>query len=327
MDGINGSASQFELGEIPVQTKACGYLTVVSAPVGDVSLPIMVAVGKSHAPVMMVVAGVHGNEYEGQEALRRFFDELCLDTLEGSVVAVPVSNVLAYAGRRRESPDYIDGLNLARTFPGDILGTPTQRLANALCELALKTLTDQDLFVDLHSAESTYNLLPLVGYRLVDQSSRQRSEAAARCLDGFQLWELKHQPGRFNSEIASRGIPSVGTEITGGAGCIEGDVQLYVDALRRLAGFAGVAPYPYSVDLEKRPASMVTVVSPESGFLRTYYERGDSVRTGAIMGEVISPIGEVLGKVEAPAGGLVWGSRRTPMVWAGETCYWIGVEQ
>lgn len=326
MNQIGGKAKGFTLDSIPECAKARGYLSVTTAPVGNVELPILAAVGRKRAPILFVTAGVHGNEYEGQEAVRRFFDELSLDSLEGAFVGIPVCNVFAYSSGRRESPDYVDGSNLNRIFPGDPLGTPTQRLADALVHLVVSTLTPRDLFVDLHSAEKTYNLSPLAGYRAVSNASRERSESAARCLKGFHLHEMKHHRGMFDSEIVEKGIPSVGTEMTGGAGCEERDVALYLAALRSLAGFAGVAPFPYSVDSEAKSAVSVTVTAPESGFLRSRKNRRDQVIAGDLMGEIVSPIGEVMAEIRAPKCGVVWGNRRTPMVWAGETCFWIGVE-
>ena len=49
------------------------------------------------------------------------------DALRGSLVMVPICNVPAYESVLRSSP--IDGLNLARVFPGDSNGTITQRIA------------------------------------------------------------------------------------------------------------------------------------------------------------------------------------------------------
>jgi predicted deacylase len=323
---ISGNAKDFSLAEVPLGTKAAGYLTVTDTPASEVKIPVLAAVGKARHPLLLVAAGVHANEYEGQEAVRQFFDWLPLDSLQGSFLGIPVCNVLAYEHSRRTSPEIVDGANLARIFPGDPHGTPTQRLADALFSLALNHLTNEDLFVDFHSAEETSNLLPLAGYRTVTNSSRQKSVAAAKCLTGFQLWEVKAQSGRFNSEIAERGITSVGTEITGSAGCEERDVSLYFEALRSLSGFAKVAPFPFSSHAEKKALTMGTIFAPESGFLRKRVKLGDRVTAGQVMGEIVSLTGEARGDVVATATGLVTGERRRPMIWAGDTCFWIGTE-
>ncbi len=326
MLSIAGNAKDFALESMSFGVKARGYLKVMDSPGSEVKIPILATVGKSLHPLMFVVAGVHPNEYEGQEAVRRFFDWLPLEELQGSFIGIPVCNTLAYEYARRTSLDCVDGTNLARIFPGDPRGTPTQRLADALFGLAVRHLRPGDLFVDYHSAEDTYNLLPLSGYRAVDNPSRELSMKAARCLRGFTLWEVKSQPGRFNSEIAELGITAVGTEITGSAGCEEKDVNLYFEGLKSLAGFAGVGPFPYSPSSQDKALTMVTVPAPESGFLRKRKKLGERVATGEVMGELVSPAGEVRAEVRSPAAGLVTGERRRPMIWSGDICYWVGVE-
>lgn len=323
---IEGRAKGFSLAEVPSGTKAKGYLTVTDSPGSEVRLPVLAAVGKERHPLLFVVAGVHANEYEGQEAVRRFFERLPLSDLAGSFIGIPVCNVLAYEYATRTSPDCVDGANLARIFPGDPAGTATQRLADALFTIALNHLGVGDLFVDLHSAEDTFNLMPLSGYRAVSNASRERSLEAARCLPGFTLWEVKAQPGRFNSEIAERGITAVGTEITGSAGCEERDVTLYFEGLKSLAGFAGVAPFPFSQAAGDKALTMVTITAPESGFLRKRRKLGDRVSAGEVMGELVSSTGDVRATVVSSVSGLVTGERRRPMIWAGDACYWIGVE-
>lgn len=323
---IEQDIREFSLDRLPMGIKASGYLKVMDGPIGEVRVPVLVAVGATKGPVLFATAGVHGNEYEGQEAVRRFFDGLSPLRMKGSFISIPVCNVFAHEAGERESPAYIDAANLARIFPGNPTGTPTYRLAHALFELVTRTVGSEDLFIDLHSAEKTYNLLPLAGYRTFDNPARARSEAAAKCLNGFRLWELKPQTGRFNAEVAVRGIPSVGTEITGAAGCEEADVSLYVEALRSLSGFLGIAPYPFEGDRDSKPLTMLTVTAPESGFLRRLRKRGDVVTEGELLGSIVSATGEVRAKVVSPSTGIVCGDRRTPMIWAGDTCFWIGVE-
>src|SRR6478752_4693722 len=48
--------------------------------------------------------------------------------------------LFAVASRTRESPLSLDGRNLARVFPGDPFGLPTERLAAALFHLIRRTV-------------------------------------------------------------------------------------------------------------------------------------------------------------------------------------------
>src|SRR5262249_6397038 len=90
--------------------------------------------GASLKPLVMIAAGVHGDEYEGPVAVAELARRLRAETMQGSVVAVPVTNPMAWRAAQRTSPD--DGLNLARTFPGSPSGSPTERLAAAIFAVA-----------------------------------------------------------------------------------------------------------------------------------------------------------------------------------------------
>ena len=67
--------------------------------------------------------GVHGDEYEGVLAIPEVMRRLDPAAMRGAVIAVPVCNVPAFATATRSSP--IDGLNMARVFPGDPGGALT----------------------------------------------------------------------------------------------------------------------------------------------------------------------------------------------------------
>ena len=68
----------------------------------------------------------------------------------------------------------MDGLNLARVFPGDAGGTVTQRLAHHLLCLVERNVGAGDLFVDLHSGSADVAFAPMVGFRDVPGAGRER---------------------------------------------------------------------------------------------------------------------------------------------------------
>lgn len=302
---------------------ASGYLSTCQTPAQEVRLPVLAAVGQQHEPVLCVAAGVHGNEYEGQEAIRLFFDQLDISALRGAVIGLPICNVLAYDARDRVSPSVVDAANMARVFPGNPEGNTTERLARSIFDLVTRNLNSDSVFVDLHSAESTYTLLPLAGYRTVDNRSREKAERAARVLSGFHLWEVPSQPGRLNSEIASYGVTAIGTETTGGAGCTESDVLRYVSALKRLLVHMGMIKGNVPVNEAAVAMRPVILSAPVSGFLRLVKHLGDRVGADEVLGRVIGPLGEVRSEIRAPSDGLICGARRIPLVWASEPCFWF----
>ncbi len=65
---------------------------------------IVEKVGSKDGPHLLVTAAVHGDEYEGVEALRRLIREVDPERLTGRLTVVPVVNESAHgrgdAGRR-----------------------------------------------------------------------------------------------------------------------------------------------------------------------------------------------------------------------------------
>src|SRR2546428_9678284 len=105
-------------------------VTTVAEPAAV--LPLIVIRGESAGPLFIVVAGVHGDEYEGPQAIWQVAQELPPASLRGTLLALPVCNPWAFAAGLRSTPDAIDGANLAREFPGAPGGSPTQRLAGEI---------------------------------------------------------------------------------------------------------------------------------------------------------------------------------------------------
>jgi uncharacterized protein len=282
-------------------------------------LRALVATGRDPGPTLLVVAGVHGDEYEGMEAVRQVFAALDPATMRGSFLGIPVANPLAYAARKRSTPANVDGLNLARVFPGDAGGTVTQRLAYHLLGLVERNVCPGDLFVDLHSGTAAVAFAPMVGFRGGNGHGRGASEEAARHFGIARLWCIPDGPGPFNAETARRGIPTIGTETTGRAGCDPADVATYVAGLHNLLTYLHIrdnTPAPVRFDGPAR--STLDVISPGDGFYRTSVQLLDHVDRGAHLGDIVDLDGDVVVEVVAPMAGEVWASRATPAVRAGE---------
>src|SRR4051812_46124940 len=95
-------------------SKATAWLHVFDELGGPVLLPGLIARGTNAGNLLLAVAGVHGDEYEGMEAIRRCFAELEPADMSGTFIAIPVANPFAYESRARVTPGFYDGLNLAR---------------------------------------------------------------------------------------------------------------------------------------------------------------------------------------------------------------------
>src|SRR5579864_7606427 len=121
-------------------------------------IPVLAIAGERPGPVFVAAAGVHGDEYEGPRALWEVCEALPPSSLSGVLVALPRCNPWAFAAGSRTTPVDIDGVNLARTFPGNAAGSPTERLAASLFAFVVRARPA--LFLDLHSGGVRYRFSP-----------------------------------------------------------------------------------------------------------------------------------------------------------------------
>src|SRR5690606_31474234 len=92
-------------------------------------LPIPIAsIKNGSGPTILLMAGSHGDEYEGQVVLTRLFQSLSVDQVQGQIIFLPMANYPAAKAGARVSP--LDQGNLNRLYPGDENGTVTMAIAH-----------------------------------------------------------------------------------------------------------------------------------------------------------------------------------------------------
>ena len=133
---------------------------------GWIPIPI-VCLKNGSGPTVLLNAGNHGDEYEGQVTLMKLIRELKPEQVQGRIIFNPASNFPAAMAGRRTSP--IDGGNLNRSFPGDPDGTVTQQIA---WYISSELLPLCDAVVDLHSGGSSLMYVPSVLARRPHQDER-----------------------------------------------------------------------------------------------------------------------------------------------------------
>ncbi len=142
-------------------------VSVDRSPYFHVQVPVCV-LRNGTGPRVLVLAGNHGDEYEGELCLARLCRRLEPRALHGTLTILPMANAPAVRAGKRCSP--IDGGNLNRAFPGDSGGTATSRIAHAL---------EQDLFprhdivFDLHAGGTSMAHLPCGLIETQDDPARQ----------------------------------------------------------------------------------------------------------------------------------------------------------
>ncbi len=181
---------------------------------GAVRIPITV-VQNGSGPTVLLIAGNHGDEYEGLIALLRLARELAPEQVAGRVIVLPALNIPAVRAGTRLSP--IDGGNLNRLFPGRRDGTVTAMIAHYVHS---ELLPQADIVIDLHSGGRTLDFVPCaVMHELPDRDLTRRTLDAVRAFGApvaLVLQEIDSE-GMLDTAVEDMGKVFISSEL-GGAG-------------------------------------------------------------------------------------------------------------
>ena len=144
--------------------------SVHRSAMGYIPIPV-VSFKNGTGPVILLTAGVHGDEYEGQVTLTKLVKEITPDRVNGQIIIVPMTNFPAAKAGLRTSP--IDDLNLNREFPGDPFGPPTRQIAHYV-ETVLMAMADYSF--DIHSGGSSLHTITTVLFQGGKSDENQRAK-------------------------------------------------------------------------------------------------------------------------------------------------------
>ncbi len=267
-----------------------------------VTLDVFHASGPANGPAALAIAGIHGDEYEGPAAIARLVAGLDTSRLRGSFTAVPVANPPAFLAGTRLSPD---GLNLARCFPGDARGGPTQRLAAAIFETLA---APAEYLIDLHSGGVEYLFLPVAGF-YGEPSPANPSFAAARIFGLPSLWKLPETAGVLSCEAARRGAVAIGNEYLGAGQLSPEGVAAYERGIRNCLSAWGIYDEPVVTPADCRLLIGDWQLATQSGICYAEQQLGAALRHGQRIARIESVTGTVREEFFAPAGAVLGGIR------------------
>ncbi len=274
--------------------KQSGWLqlphSVTRSAYGNIAIPISV-ISNGKGPTVFLMAGNHGDEYEGQIALCKLVRSLEPAEIQGRIIVLPAANLPAALAGLRVSP--IDQGNLNRAFPGDPDGTPTFAIAHYI-DTVLYPLADYHH--DLHSGGSSLQYLPFASMRQSGNPElNQKALAALRTFGAPIGLVWAYSPDQRLSSVAAinHGLISLGGEFGGGGSVTSQGVRIVEQGLRNLLAHAGVIDNSHAVGDFAGPTRLMEVSSrdyyvyaPDAGLFEPQVELGDEVKGGQLCGRV-----------------------------------------
>ncbi len=310
----------FDLAGIRV---APGSRTQIDVPVArlythaPLYIPVEVVHGRQPGPTLLVCGGIHGDEINGVEIVRRLLRSRQIQGLRGTLIAVPIVNVFGFVQHSRYLPDRRD---LNRCFPGSESGSLGGRVAALFRE---QIVDHASHIIDLHTGAIHRTNLPQIRAQL---ESGSETERMANAFGAPVILNAELREGSLRHYAQNRGIPvltyEAGEALRFDEWAISPGVRGVLRVMRRLGMLTG------EHRRRQPPAAEVANGSswaraPIDGILRPQVRLGARVARGELLGRVADPFGNAEGEVRSMADGIVIGMSRLPLANEGEALFHV----
>lgn len=264
------------------------------------TMPAVMLSNGRQRPRMVLVAGQHGDEWNGPWVLHQLATTLNPEEVLGTILILPFANPLALYEARRVSA--VDNIDLNRTYVSPSSRKPTEHLGDLLWK---SIFSSADFLIDLHSG-GPGEYLPFVAA----PNGKDFELARALNLPFIQLPE-RTKAGFLVDACHQAGIRAVLVEFGGGRSLDRQHHRPVLDGLLNLlrsvdmlAGnpTSGEEPYVF------RQKEIVS--APSAGFLDLAVELGQRVHKGELIGTITPILAETCIEVRSPREGIVIYLRR-----------------
>jgi predicted deacylase len=290
---VNGPTRIYTDLDYEKDGKQAGWLylpySVTRSAYGNIAIPIAVFKNGT-GPGVLLMAGNHGDEYEGQVGLCKLVRTLDPARIRGRIIVLPAVNLPAALAGTRVSP--LDSVNFNRAFPGDPNGTPTYAIAHYVDSVLFPMVS---FFLDLHSGGSSLDYIPFVSMRVSgDAALDKRTQAAVEAFGSplAMVWGYLLDAGFAQTAAHRHSLVTLGGEFGGGGSVSPAGLRIVERGIVNFLVHAGCLP-PEAGAPGRQPTRLVEVPSrsyfalaPDAGLFEPLVELGATVRAGDACGQV-----------------------------------------
>ena len=282
-------------------------------------VPVIVERAKEDGPTVLLMAGLHGDEINGIEIIRRVIRKGFHKPQIGTIICLPVFNIFGFLNVKRELPD---GRDLNRSFPGSESGSLAAQFAfHFMKEIAPHV----DYVIDFHTGSAQRNNYPQIRCVMEDEKS-------------MELARIFNPPFILNSSYISKTIRESINKMDKKMLLFEGGktnsieelvVEEGLNGVKRLLSHLGMRSFKIDISKDRNPVLLVEskwMRSPNSGMFQAMVNNGARVTKGDVIGIVTDPYGKIERKVKASTSGYIICLNESPVVYKGDAIFHIGKE-
>ena len=282
-----------------------------------IETPIYVSRSLKEGPVLALIAGMHGDELNGMEIVRRILERGLHKVKRGTVVCMPIINVYGFLNYSRDVPD---GKDVNRSFPGKKNGSLASRVAYYLMHDVIPFI---DCGIDFHTGGAMRTNYPQV--RAVLRDDRNLALANAFCAP-FTI-DANFRPNSLRKEASRKGKKIIVYE---GGESLRFDPQAIEEGV---AGTLRLMKHLDMIDSAPDPNEDNRIIwntswirAKHAGVFQPNIQCGQLVHRGEWVGTITDPFGEFKEEVKASQTGYVIGLNNRPVINAGDALMHIGMD-
>jgi len=310
------------LGEqiLPGKSKRLDLHTAKLYTTSAVEVPIIVERSKKPGPIVLITAGIHGDEINGVEIVRQFLAKKMNKPLVGTTICIPVLNVFGFLNKQREFPD---GRDLNRIFPGSKKGPLASRFAYQLTNEILPVV---DYALDFHTGGAQrFNAAQI---RIVDGDDQLKTLA-----ETFNASFIVYSSNIKNSYRAACFKLNIPILLYEGGKSQDNDSRITrfgLEGLRRVLKHLGMLKAEFNPPEANTSSVYINKTkwlrAKYSGLLHLKVDIGDWVNKGEILAHITDPYGSFLHVMKTKSPGYIINVNQSPMVYQGDALFHISTE-
>lgn len=285
----------------------------------SVDIPIIIERAKKPGPVVLITAGIHGDEINGVEVVRQIVVKEINKPARGTVICIPIINVFGFLNMTREFPD---GRDLNRVFPGSKNGSLASRFAY---QFVHKILPVADFCMDFHTGGASRFNAPQIRIR----------KGEDKALDYARIFNA---PFTILSKTITKSYRETCAKQGKAVLLFEGGKSNDSNKNVAKSGVEGVMRILHHFEMLKQkfevpepPGKTVLVEQTTwmrakySGLLHVKIPCGKHVEKGEYIATITDPYGKLRHRVKAPNEGYIINVNESPIVYQGDAIFHISV--
>jgi len=279
-----------------------------------IDIPVHVFNSKKAGPTVLVQAGLHGDEINGVETLRRMLENKDFAISKGAVIVVPILNVFGFIHFSRDVPD---GKDVNRSFPGTRTGSLASRIAYHYTQEILPQI---DFGLDLHTGGGQRSNFPQIRYTKEDKMSLE----LARMFNAPFSFAANLISGSFRKAAYKMGKPIAVFEAGESMRFQEEAIEIGIKGVKNVLSGLEMLPKRTNEIISKELNSRRWLRAPRAGMFIPEIKNGSEIRKGQLLGMVTDTFAKKHKKIKAPFDGYIICINHQAVVNQGDALFHIG---